>query len=90
MENESPRKIQNQEDVEWLRSLLAGGPVASEEVRSASKAEGWSLRRLKNAQRRLGIVPRKDGFQGGWSWSLPRARARVVPGPLRETRTPSA
>ena len=56
---------------EWLRELLAGGPVTAAEAKDKAEAEGISDRTLARARKRLGVVAEKDGYQGPWTWRLP-------------------
>ncbi|MGC2410631.1 MAG: AAA family ATPase [Methyloceanibacter sp.] len=53
-----------------LRELLAKGPVASTEGEEAAKAHGISTRTLDRARKELGVKSTKDGFDGGWTWTL--------------------
>lgn len=56
--------------VEFLRAELAAGPVESKSVIRAARAQGIAERTLKRAKSELGIRSSKDGFEGGWRWSL--------------------
>lgn len=61
------------EAVDWLRDLLADGPVDAVKVTSQAKQMGFSHHALRTAKARLGVKPAKSGFggSGGWRWSLP-------------------
>jgi hypothetical protein len=62
------------EAAEWLRVLLADGPVASNDVMFEAKDAGYSLATLRRAKKNLGIKPRPiAGACGGsaWYWELP-------------------
>jgi len=52
----------------FLAELLADGPVAKTEIDEAAKANCISVRRAKAE---LGVVAKKTGMQGGWTWQLP-------------------
>jgi hypothetical protein len=66
--DESPQRT----DAEaWLTDFLADGPKAASEITRASEAAGIAERTLNRAKSRLGIVASKQGFSGGWFWSLP-------------------
>ena len=57
---------------DFLRELLADGPVLADE--GAEKAEGAGIksRTLDRARMRLGVIAKKeDAFQGRWTWRLP-------------------
>lgn len=56
---------------DWLRDFLADGPKLAKEVESESEAAGFKKRTIERAKAAVGIVPRKDGFGGGWVWALP-------------------
>lgn len=65
---------------EWLRSLLAPGPMFQTDIEKAARAQGFSDSLLYSA--RQGIVhPSKQGrFQGKWLWTLtPTAAPPVQP-----------
>jgi hypothetical protein len=68
----------------WLRTALegAGGPVLVCEVQRAARAAGIASETLRRAATRIGVVRRKHGLHGGWSWSLPAVR-----GPVAESGT---
>lgn len=58
----------------FLRDALAAGPRPVTEVTDeAINGAGFSAKTLKRATYSLGIVRRKDGVGGGWTWSLPTA-----------------
>jgi hypothetical protein len=75
---------------EFLRDILAGGPVATAEVKREATAAGLSWATVRRAQSRLGIRPVRraesgDGLgdRGHWYWSLPTA-----PTPVRRSSKP--
>jgi len=53
-----------------LRGLLAAGPVPQTEVEALAAAEGHAWATVRRAVRDVGIIASKDGFTGGWRWSL--------------------
>jgi hypothetical protein len=66
--------------VEWLRELLADGPVASNDVKLEAKEAGYSLATLRRAQAILKIKPhRGPGVCGGinWYWGMPGSNKRA-------------
>lgn len=63
-----------EEGREFLRQMLADGPLPVKEVRKLAKAAGIAFRTLEEAKTREGVASKKDGFQGAWSWSLPKDR----------------
>jgi len=56
---------------DWLRSILARGPIPSSEVKARGREAGFSWETLRDAQRALGIRPCKAGMLAGWVWTLP-------------------
>jgi RecA-family ATPase len=61
---------------EFLRTLLADGPVAQREVQSAAREAGISMATIKRAKEELGVdsvAVRERGKRGiqEWLWSLP-------------------
>jgi hypothetical protein len=56
---------------DFLRGLLASGPVDANEGEEAAKAHGISARTLDRARSALGVKANKDGYQGAWCWKLP-------------------
>jgi putative DNA primase/helicase len=65
------------ETADWLREILADGPIPSSEIFERGDVEGFSKRTLKRAASKLGIKPAKSGMSGGWSWSLPPKSAKT-------------
>jgi len=55
----------------FLRDLLADGAMPYKEIEQDYKGEGYSLSTIKKAKKRLGVISKKGGMAGGWSWSLP-------------------
>lgn len=59
------------EAVDWLRSVLEGGPMRASEAQKQARNAGISDKGLRRAREKLGIKPRKQDFAGGWEWALP-------------------
>ncbi len=64
------------EAVDFLREVLADGPVKAKDVHLEARNAGISDKALRRARERLGIKPRKQGGHFGknaqcWVWSLP-------------------
>lgn len=59
------------EAMELLREQLAGGPMAAAEIERLAADRGIKDRTLRRARDELGVVSKKTGYGGGWSWSLP-------------------
>ncbi|WP_424360137.1 AAA family ATPase [Methylocystis parvus] len=58
---------------EFLRALLAEGPMAATEVRAHAEGSGLSWAAVRRAQKALGIVSTRVGYgsDGSWEWRLP-------------------
>lgn len=61
------------EAADWLRDLLAAGPMKASDVQREARRAGIGDKPLRAARERLGIKPRKSAFTGGWEWELRRA-----------------
>ena len=60
------------EDAEaFLLDILAAGPMATKEIKTAAGAHGHRWRTVERAKGTLGITATKEGFAGGWAWKLP-------------------
>jgi putative DNA primase/helicase len=58
---------------DFLRSLLADGPVGPKTIKSAADANGYSWASVRRAKGALRIEAHKTGFGDEWAWSLPKA-----------------
>jgi putative DNA primase/helicase len=67
--------------VEWLRALLAEGPVGAQEVHDAAADAGYSKRNVECAQHELGIHPVRVTGTGPWIWRLPGPSPAPGPAP---------
>jgi hypothetical protein len=54
----------------FLAHLLSAGPVPKSEIEEAAKASGIAERTLRRAKTELGVIARKDGDRGVWTWRL--------------------
>lgn len=59
------------EAADFLRDLLAFGPVPAKKVQAAARDAGLAWRTVRRAKDDLGVVSEKSGT-GGWSWRLPQ------------------
>ena len=57
---------------EFLKEVLAAGPILQKEVKDGADGHGLAWRTVQRAKARLGVRATKDGMEGGWSWSLPK------------------
>jgi hypothetical protein len=58
------------EAADFLRDLLAAGPVPSKKVKAAARAAGIAERTLNRAKKRAGVVSEKAGLTEGWVWKI--------------------
>jgi hypothetical protein len=59
------------EAVHFLQTLLAAGPVSQKTIKADASANSISEKTLRRAKSKLGVVARKNGMEGGWTWELP-------------------
>lgn len=66
---------------EWLREVLADGPMPARDVRRQADEAGHNWATIRRAQREIGVNVARDGFgRGGrWRWSLDH---RCSPNPI--------
>ncbi len=55
---------------DFLRDILTDGEVEAKEVLREAKAAGIAERTLHRAKKVLGVIIRKEGYQGKWTWTL--------------------
>jgi energy-coupling factor transporter ATP-binding protein EcfA2 len=56
---------------EWLRGVLADGPVAVSDIQVGAKAAGLSWTTVRRAADHLGTTTEKTAYAAGWAWRLP-------------------
>jgi hypothetical protein len=62
-----------EEAKDFLRGILADGPIGQRQVKSAAEGNGHSWATVRRAKDALGIKAHKTGFDDEWAWSLPKA-----------------
>jgi len=58
--------------------ILANGPMVKAEIDEAAEANGISERTLFRAKDELGVMAKKDGPNGAWTWRLAEEAAKKV------------
>jgi hypothetical protein len=71
-------RTERDEAVEFLREVLAGGPMAANEVKEQARAAGISERTLSRAKADLGVKAEKTGFEGEWVWRFETKAAKAA------------
>jgi putative DNA primase/helicase len=71
--------------MQFLRDLLAKGPMPAKQVYAEGREAGHAERTLRRAQKGLGIEPTKAGVKEGWKWAMaPKAAKNAEDGqPIR-------
>ncbi|MEZ6141072.1 MAG: AAA family ATPase [Zavarzinella sp.] len=59
------------EAIEWLKTILANGPMDSTDVIEKATTAGFSEKTIQRAKIELQIISRKHGYTGNWQWELP-------------------
>ena len=72
-EGESSRS----EAADFLREVLADGPVPSKEVQRQAREAGVPWITVRRAADDLAVLKKKGGMTDGWYWSLPKLLART-------------
>jgi len=65
----------------FLRELLASGPMPSKEVEAQAKEAGVKMATLRRAADKLGVRREKCDFTKGWQWRLPKNNLSNMPSP---------
>lgn len=65
--------------VTFLKSLLADGPVAAEQVGKTAIGAGYSSITIERAKKKADIKAHKLGMKQGWVWSLPPEDHQKLP-----------
>jgi putative DNA primase/helicase len=79
-ENQSSRR----EAEEWLKELLAHGPVPVQRIRLEAKQAGLSWMTVRRANESLSVLAEKSSYRAGWEWRLEDVHAEdAQPPPTR-------
>lgn len=69
-------RSEREEAVNFVRDLLADGPVSATDVKKAAREAGIAERTLFRAKTDLAVKVEKTGFRDGWTWSLSAKAAK--------------
>ena len=64
-------EMQIDKAVDLLNALLDSGPLPSTKIETEARGAGISWDTMTRAQKKLGVVARRDGKQKVWTWALP-------------------
>lgn len=70
-EGSAEDRTERQEAAEWLRDILADGPLSAKAVKEQAAQVGIAWATVRRAKDALGIKPAKTRFDGGWEWTFP-------------------
>jgi putative DNA primase/helicase len=59
-----------QDAEQFLRDLLADGPVPTRQIKADADGAGYSWATIRRAQKAMGITAVKGGMKEGWTWQL--------------------
>jgi hypothetical protein len=90
---QSEARAAGEEAEQFLRDLLAGGPVPAKEGEKQARELGMAGRTLRRARKKVGAIAEKGGLKEGWTWRLPteggqhfRRGRRLLPGSSQRPR----
>jgi len=69
-QNKITRSSKKEDALEFLKTLLSGGPVETKRVLQLGNSAGFSNSTLERAKNILNIISIKSGLHSGWFWQL--------------------
>ncbi|WP_233831779.1 AAA family ATPase [Paraburkholderia sp. ZP32-5] len=70
IEEEDSERSERDEAADFLRDLLAGGPVPVKAIKADAGGAGYAWRTIERAKRDIGAEAQKGGMKEGWVWQL--------------------
>lgn len=68
---------EKQDAEQFLKDLLADGPLSAKQIKADATGAGYSWRTIERAKRELEIEARKSGMKDGWQWFLPKTAKKA-------------
>jgi putative DNA primase/helicase len=68
--NENGEGSERLDAEQFLRDLLAGGPLPARQIKANADGAGYAWATVRRAQKSLGIQASKVGMKEGWTWRL--------------------
>lgn len=69
-ERPGPEPNDRREAADWLRMVLADGPVLVKELKTQARDAGLAWRTVRRAKEEIGAQARKQAYAKGWVWEL--------------------
>lgn len=82
---EDGNRSELEEACDFLRDLLANGPVPTKQVKADADGAGHAWATVRRAQKVIGAEARKQEMGGGWAWQLGTEVAHEISKALNET-----
>jgi hypothetical protein len=83
-------RSQLEEAIEFLQvELDGGGRYPASDILRAARQVGLSEPTIRRARKKLGVETSKEGFEGHWEWSLPKASEALTPSQATPSEKPS-
>ncbi|HDZ55389.1 MAG TPA: AAA family ATPase [Pseudomonas xinjiangensis] len=70
-DNTDERRTELDEACDFLRALLANGPIPTKQIKVDADGSGLTWATVRRAQKAIGAKARKGGMDAGWFWELP-------------------